>query len=117
LGEIVHVSKRPRRYALHLPVKYRTIGERQWHEGTTLSLSTSGAVIEGHVMPARDGNIAVVISLPSAGGCLSGRGHIVRTSVPHPRAGHCTFAIAVPHYQLEHRPAAEHRLDALLQEC
>jgi len=109
--------KRSQRYALHLPVKYRTTGEREWHEGTTLSLSTSVAVIEGRVMPAGDEDIAVVISLPSDGGCLSGQGQVVRSLVPDARPGHCTFAITVPHYHLEHRSAAEQRFDVLLQEC
>jgi hypothetical protein len=110
-------TKREQRYALHLPVRYRTTGEFDWHEGTTLSMSTSGAVIEGDVLPARDQSIVVMIALPSAGGCLSGEGHIVAAPAPPARDGHCCFTIAVPHYHLEHRSAAERRLDILLQEC
>jgi hypothetical protein len=117
LAKNVRDRKRQRRYALRLPVKYRTTGERQWHEGTTISLSASGVVIEGNVLPARDQHIVVVIALPSAGGCLNGRGRIVRASALHVRAGHCSFAIAVPHYRLERRVAAERRLDVLLQGC
>src|SRR4249919_993267 len=73
----VHARKRPRRYTLRLPVKYRATGERHWHEGTTVSLSESGAVIDGDVLPSRDQHVVVMISLPSGGGCLSGRGRIV----------------------------------------
>jgi hypothetical protein len=98
-------------------VKYRATGERQWHEGTTVSLSESGAVIDGDVLPLRDQHVVVMISLPLAGGCLSGRGRIVSAPAPRPRPGRGSFAIAVPHYRLEHRTAARYRLDVLLQEC
>jgi hypothetical protein len=98
-------------------VKYRAAGERQWHAGTTVSLSESGAVIDGNVLPSRDQHIVVMIALPSAGGCLSGRGRIVSAPAPQPRSGRGSFAIAVPHYRLEHRTVARYRLDVLLQEC
>jgi hypothetical protein len=98
-------------------VKYRATGERQWHEGTTVSLSESGAVIDGDMLPSRDQHVVVMISLPLAGGCLSGRGRIVSAPAPQPRAGRGSFAIAVPHYRLEHRTAARYRLDVLLQGC
>jgi hypothetical protein len=114
--KIVHDQHRSRRYALRLPVKYRTSGEREWHEGTTISLSASGAVIDGD-MPPRAQHVMIVISLPSAGGCLSGHGRIVSAPAPATRAGQCSFAIAVPHYRLEHCDDALDRLDVLLQEC
>jgi hypothetical protein len=98
-------------------VRYRTAGELRWHQGITVKLSASGAVIEGELPPSRTGAIVVVISLPSAAGCLTGRGRIVRAPAPHARRDRPGFAIAVPHYRLEHRSAALARLDALLQGC
>lgn len=98
-------------------MKYRATGERHWHEGTTVSLSESGAVIDGDVLPSRDQHVVVMISLPSAGGCLSGRGRIVSAPAEQTPSGGGSFAIAVPHYRLEHRTAARYRLDVLLQEC
>jgi hypothetical protein len=98
-------------------VKYRTAGERKWHEGVTVSLSTSGAMIDGDVLPSRAQRIDVVIALPSAGGCLSGHGRIVSASAPQARAGHFSFAIAVPCYRIEHRAGARRRFDVLLQGC
>jgi hypothetical protein len=100
-----------------LPVKYRTTGERRWHQGITVKLSASGAVIDGELPPSRTEAIVVVISFPSAGGCLTGFGRILRTPAPHARAYRRGFAIAVPHYRLEHRSAALARFDALLQGC
>ena len=61
--------------------------------------------------------IVVMIALPEAAGCLIGRGRIVRTASAPARPDRCSFAIAVPHYRLEHQPAALTRLDALLQGC
>jgi hypothetical protein len=98
-------------------VKYRATGERQWHEGTTVSLSESGAVIDGDVLPSRDQHVVVMISLPSGGGCLSGRGRIVSAPAAQAPSGGGSFAITVPHYRLEHRTAARYRFDVLLQEC
>jgi hypothetical protein len=98
-------------------VRYRATGELRWHQGITVKLSVSGAVIDGELPPCRTDAILVVISLPSAGGCLTGLGRIVRTSGPHARPGRPAFAIAVPHYRLEHHSVALARLDALHQGC
>jgi hypothetical protein len=96
-----------------LPVLYRADGESRWHEGVTVDLSSSGALIDGE-MPAR-GSIVVIIPLLSADGCLSGRGRVVRGIAAGD--GHGRFAIAVPHYQLQRQSAALARLDTLHQEC
>ena len=109
--------KRSRRYSLRLPVKYRTTRERGWHDGMTVTLSASGALIDGDVLPPPDQHIVVVIALPSAGGCLSGRGRIVSAPAPPTRSHHGGFAIVVPHYRLERSADALRRLDVLLQEC
>ena len=114
---IVQTSKRPRRYALRLAVRYRVAGERRWHRGLTVDLTSSGAVIDGEVPPARADEIVVVIALPSARGCLTGCGRLVRTPAPHARPHRLRFAIAVPRYRLEHRSAALARIDTLLQGC
>ena len=98
-------------------MKYRTTGERGWHDGTTVTLSASGALIDGDVLPSTDQHVEVVISLPSAGGCLSGRGRIVSAPAPPTPSSHGGFAISVPHYRLEHCADALRRLDVLHQEC
>jgi hypothetical protein len=92
-------------------------GDRRWHDGRTIDLTSSGAVIEGEWPPARAEAIAVVIILPSARGCLIGCGRLVRTPAPHACFDRRRFAIAVPRYCLEHRSAALARVDALLQGC
>ena len=98
-------------------MKYRTDGEHRWHDGLTVNLSAGGAVIIGDAPASATGGIVVMIPLPDAGGCLIGRGRIVRTAPIPARRDRCSFAIAVPHYRLEHQPAALPRLDVLLQGC
>jgi hypothetical protein len=114
---VVRSRRRPRRFALHLPVKYRADGERRWHDGLTVNLSAGGAVIVGDAPASGADGIVVMIPLPAASGCLIGRGRIVRTASTPARPERCSFAIAVPHYRLEHQPAALTRLDTLLQGC
>jgi hypothetical protein len=110
----VRASKRSRRFALGLPVKYRVGGESRWRESRTVNVSPSGAVIAGEPPAALDSPIAVMISLAPAGGCLTGCGRIVRTEdefdLPQ-------FAIAVTLYAVEHGSSAIARLDSLLQGC
>ena len=114
---VVRLSKHRRRYALRLAVRYRLTGERRWHAGLTVDLTPSGAVIDGDVPLTRADAIVVVIALPSARGCLTGCGRIVRTPAPYARPHRLRFAIAVPHYRLEHRSGVLARVDALLQGC
>jgi hypothetical protein len=87
-------------------VKYRTDGERRWHDGLTVNLSAAGAVIVGDTPASVAGGILVMIPLPEAAGCLIGRGRIVRSASIPARPDRCSFAIAVPHYRLEHQAAA-----------
>ncbi len=92
-------------------------GDRRWHDGRTIDLTSSGAVIDGEGPQARAEAITVVITLPSPRGCLIGCGRIVRTPALHACLDRRRFAIAVPHYRLEHRSTALALVDALLQGC
>jgi len=98
-------------------VKYRVVGESGWHDGQTVSLSPSGAVIAGDLPTPLNGPIAVVISLTPASGCLTACGRIVRTQMPDDPVDRFEFAIAVPQYSVEHGATALTRLASLLQGC
>ena len=37
---------RAQRFQLHLPLRYRRLGEKQWHEGTTENISRSGMLFQ-----------------------------------------------------------------------
>ena len=107
-----------REFTLRLPVKYRTRGEAGWHDGVTVNVTESGAVIEGARPPDDARAILVVISLPGASGCLTGRGQIVQDQrTPGHAADRARFAIAVPHYRIDRRSRVALRFDTLLQGC
>jgi hypothetical protein len=88
-----------------LPVLYRAEGEMQWHEGVTVDLSDSGALIDGDV-PGRGETLVVLIPLLAYEGCLTGHGRVVRTCAAAHGDAHGRFAIAVPDYQLQCQSAA-----------
>jgi hypothetical protein len=98
---------RAQRYALHLPVLFRRVGDADWQSGTTENLSDSGAVIRAAtpLMPAT--RIEVIISLPSSatqpGGCLTGQGQVVRSFSPLPQGNESAFAVTFNQYRLERR--------------
>jgi PilZ domain len=116
----VLARKRAERFAIQVPVRYRTTGETQWHDGITVNVSASGAEIVGELPEsagASGASVLVVILLPPAAGCLTGRGRVVRTTTPCVSAAAPHFAITVPRYELERGPAALARIAPLLQEC
>lgn len=115
LSAAVLSRTRPARYPMCLPVLYKADDESRWHEGITVSLSASGALIEGEMPASHVESIVVVIPLLSSDGCLTGRGRVVRT--PDLDAVRGPFAIAVPHYRLQHQAIALAQLDTLHQGC
>lgn len=101
-------ASRPSRYALELPVWYRATGERRWHEGTTESVSRSGAIIRTSEKSGPTGMVKVIIELPhedddAAVGCLTGIGRVVRCETPNAGDESSLFAIAVKHYRVDRR--------------
>jgi hypothetical protein len=92
---------------LCLPVWFRSTNASQWQTGLSRSISTTGALIraDGPCLPCDE--LIVVIELPSATGCLVGRGRVIRVANAQDETGLLTFAVHVPRYRLE-------RCDALL---
>jgi hypothetical protein len=94
-------AQRPQRFCLCLPVWYRSASETAWHTGLTRSVSSTGAVIRADESRVPTKEVIVAIALPSAEGCLVGRGRVVR-NVEGPADGTPTsFAVTVSHYRLE----------------
>lgn len=80
--------RRGHRFALHLPVWYRIVGETEWHSGTTEDVSYSGVMLRTEESSVPTSPAVVVIALPSTGsepaGCLMGGARVVRsTEYPH----------------------------------
>ena len=75
------VSGRARRFALHLPVRYRCLGEARWQDGRMENISRSGVLFWTDHPAAVDSAVEIRFVLPVgpvAPGVLC-RGRIVRT--------------------------------------
>ena len=107
-------SNRPRRglrYPLHLPVRFRAAGDFKWRLGTTEDVSRSGVMIRADAVPDADVPIDVLIELPQSaagsGGCLRGRGRVVRLHRAQSSPEQGVFAVAVARYRLEPVPSGD----------
>jgi hypothetical protein len=73
------------RYPLELPLRYRSVGEKGWNEGTTANISRSGTLFRGEKMLAVDTEIEVGISLSAStasGAEIICRARVVRAECP-----------------------------------
>jgi hypothetical protein len=97
----VRAMSRPPRFPLRLPVQYRERCAAFWRRGVTVSISASGAVIEGDP-PDASSALIVAIDLPGGGGCLIGRARIMgdRSTA---QADPAHFVVAVGRFRLAHR--------------
>ena len=104
---LVSSAPRSQRFKLHLPLKYRSVGDEAWRAGTTENISRSGLLFRAEeVMPV---NVQIEISLvlPAEIAGLSPaevvcRGEIVRT-VEQERAGlGPALAAKILQYQFQH---------------
>ena len=77
---------RASRFPLHLSVRYRRVGDRQWRHGTTENISRSGVLFRAQEYVEIDENVELRLELPVAtrGECpeVSCRGRVVRTVSP-----------------------------------
>jgi hypothetical protein len=113
IGPTRHGSKqsgrRPQRFCLCLPVWYRAASETEWHTGLTRSVSSTGALIRADESGVPAKRVIVAIALPSADGCLVGRGRVVRKIEAAAEGAPASFAVAVSHYRLERRDSVLRR--------
>ena len=75
---------RAKRFNLHLPLKYRPIGEEGWREGTTENISRSGMLFRAEEMLATNAQLEINLVLPAEIAGLSAaevvcRGEVVRS--------------------------------------
>jgi len=109
--------KRSVRYALDVPVLYRADGEHRWSEGRAIDVSSSGVLIAGELPAGCGGAVTVLMPLPDATGCLTGRGPIVRVQHGEGSRDDSTFAVGVVRFSIERASAALARLRSLHQGC
>jgi hypothetical protein len=75
---------RAKRFDLHLPMKYRFVGENGWHIGTTENISRSGMLFRAEETVSPSAQLEIHLVLPAEIAGLSTaevicRGEVVRT--------------------------------------
>ena len=100
---------RAQRFQLHLPLRYRRLGEKQWHDGTTENISRSGLLFSTDevLQPASQLEINLVLPAEIAG--LSAtevvcRGEVVRTVEPGGETLSPALAARILQYHFQHGP-------------
>ncbi len=78
---------RAQRFNLHLPLKYRLVGEGDWRKGTTENISRSGMLFRAEEMVPPNAMLEINLVLPAEIGGLSAaevvcRGEVVRALEP-----------------------------------
>jgi len=101
-------SSRAQRFQLHLPLKYRRLDEKNWHDGETRNISRSGLLFqaEGPLQPNVVLEINLVLPAEIAG--LSPtevvcRGEVVRTVQPVGEEMPPALAAKILQYRFQHR--------------
>ena len=99
---------RAQRFQLHLPLRYRRLGEKEWHVGTTQNISRSGLLFEGDDVLQPSVQLEINLVLPAEIAGLSGtevvcRGEVVRTVEPEGKLSPA-LAARILQYHFQHGP-------------
>jgi len=100
---------RAQRFQLHLPLRYRRLGENDWHEGTTENISRSGMLFQADELLQPSAQLEINLVLPQEIAGLSEtevvcRGEVVRT-VEHVGNGLSpALAARILQYHFQHGP-------------
>ena len=100
---------RAQRFQLHLPLRYRRLGEKQWHEGTTENISRSGMLFQANETIQPSSQVEINLVLPAEIAGLSGtevvcRGEVVRTIESRGNALSPALAARILQYHFQHGP-------------
>ena len=100
---------RAQRFQLHLPLRYRRLGESQWHEGTTENISRSGMLFKTDELLQPNAQLEINLVLPAEIAGLSAtevvcRGEVVRTVEPHGEMLSPALAARILQYHFQHGP-------------
>ena len=98
---------RATRFDLHLPLKYRLVGESGWREGTTENISRSGMLFQAEEPIAPNAQLEINLVLPAEIAGLSAaevvcRGEVVRTIDPESGTVSPTLAAKILQYHFQH---------------
>lgn len=102
-------SMRAQRFQLHLPLRYRRVGENQWHIGTTENISRSGMLFQADESLQPSSQLEINLVLPAEIAGLSGtevvcRGEVVRTIERRGETLTPALAARILQYHFQHGP-------------
>jgi len=100
---------RAQRFQLHLPLRYRRLGEKQWHEGTTENISRSGLLFQADELLQPASQLEINLVLPAEIAGLSEtevvcRGEVVRTIERRGETMTPALAARILQYHFQHGP-------------
>jgi hypothetical protein len=100
---------RAQRFQLHLPLRYRRLGEQQWHVGTTENISRSGLLFAGDELLQPNSQLEINLVLPAEIAGLSEtevvcRGEVVRTIERKGETLSPALAARILQYHFQHGP-------------
>jgi DNA-binding response OmpR family regulator len=102
-------SSRAQRFQLHLPLRYRRLGEQHWHEGTTENISRSGMLFKADELLQPSAQLEINLVLPAEIAGLSAtevvcRGEVVRTVESQGTTLNPALAARILQYHFQHGP-------------
>ncbi len=100
---------RAQRFYIHLPLRYRRLGEQEWHEGTTENISRSGLLFEADELLQPAAQLEINLVLPAEIAGLSStevvcRGEVVRTVEHRGETVSPALAARILQYHFQHGP-------------
>jgi CheY-like chemotaxis protein len=100
-------SSRAQRFQLHLPLKYRRLDEKSWHDGETRNISRSGLLFQAEDLLQPNVVLEINLVLPAEIAGLSPtevvcRGEVVRTIKPAAEAMPPALAAKILQYHFQH---------------
>jgi PAS domain S-box-containing protein len=100
---------RAQRFQLHLPLRYRRLGESKWHAGTTENISRSGLLFQADDVLQPNSQLEINLVLPAEIAGLSGtevvcRGEVVRMVERGGQMPSPALAARILQYHFQHGP-------------
>jgi PAS domain S-box-containing protein len=100
---------RAQRFQLHLPLRYRRLGEAQWHVGKTENISRSGLLFQTDDVLQPNSQLEINLVLPAEIAGLAGtevvcRGEVVRTVERQGESVSPALAARILQYHFQHGP-------------
>jgi len=103
MPEIQGRTPRAQRFPIHLPVRYRMRGDRNWYQGKTINFSRTGVLFRAEQDLPKDSQLELSILFPE-NLTVSCHGPVVRGETPQFPETQPALAIRIRHYNMTGRP-------------